>query len=90
MIELSDLADAFLLVLLVLVVALYHVDKLVNVAARHDDITNFLFGLHSPLYHKRAKLLLCDHCLTDGFPGVLLDLFSESVCVFKQMVVNFI
>ena len=89
LLDLSDLAHAFLLVLGLFVMTLYHVDQLFDVVAGHDDVADLFFGLHLLPHHKGVHLLFRDHTLADGFLRVLFDLFSEFISELKQVVVYF-
>lgn len=81
LLDFSDFTIGFLFIFCLLVVALDHVDELVDVVARHDDIAHFLLWLHLLPHHERVHLLLRDHALADGhfriFPYLLAQLLGK-------------
>ena len=58
---LANLSLTLLLIVKLLVMSLDHVDQLIDVAARHNYIANFLFRLHLLSHHEQVGPVLADH-----------------------------
>lgn len=86
LLDLSDFPVDFLVLFFgLLVVALDHVDELVDVVAGHDDVAHFLLGLHLLPHHERVHLLLGNHTRTNGHLWILLYLLSQLLCELNQL-----
>ena len=77
LLDLANLTLALFLVVLFLVVALDHVNQLVDVAAGDDYVAHFFLGLHLLPHHELVGPVLANDARIDSFFRVFFDLLSQ-------------